>query len=372
MNKFTELSSVLVTSFASLNMSYPKVYIISNQKSCDQKNIRQKYFAILLGSINKNTEFTGTIYDEVTTKTDDQPISLKTWLDIQNFNQNYLKMEFVSKINCDAGSIPEHSEIFDFCQTLTNRKYSSGIFARFVFEKISGEKLQNKFFDDNSDNRNYEILNPHELSGLKTVSTVQNYLQDKIPQTQVVKKIIDEVLSGSVGSVLGYFGATKTAQICYSGLGVSGGIAGGVVGALTVGVWSYLESYVYFDGITRNIMKRSLESPTDFSLDDAYNYFGIYPNCSNAEINDVANSMLNVFMLRGQLEEIEKVAWNYAIISEVRYRDVEQDKIAKVKVGRNEKFEVKNKVEKLTITQIGMHGVSKVVNIASQVFIKLG
>lgn len=82
--------------------------------------------------------------------------------------------------------------------------------------------------------------------------------------------------------------------------------------------------------------------------------------------------MLNVFMLRGQLEEIEKVAWNYAIISEVRHRDVEQDKIAKVKVGRNEKFEVKNKVEKLTITQIGMHGVSKVVNIASQVFIKLG
>jgi len=349
------------------------VYILSNQKS--SKNSSQKSFAVLLGSINKNTEFTGTIYDEVTTKTDDQQISVKTWLDIQNFNQNYLKMEFVSKVNCDSGSIcivPNHSEIHNFCQTLTNRKYSSSMFAKVVYEKISGEKLKNKFFDDNSGKTDTEILNPHELSGLKTVSTVQDYLPDMIPQTQVINKILDEILSSSVGSVLRYFGATQTAQLCYSGLGVSGGIAGGVVGALTVGVWSYLESYVYFDRITRSIMKKSLDSPVDFSLDDAYNYFGIYPNCSNAEINNVAKSMLEVFMLRGQLDEIEKVAWNYAIIAEVRYRDVEQDKVVKRKVNPNENLESKNKTEKRTITQIGMNGVSKVVNFASQVFIKLG
>ena len=336
-------------------MTLPKAYIISHEK------INDKSFAVLIGSINENQTFSGVVYDEVTVKTDSRPISVKTWLDIQNFNQNYLKMEFVAKLD----SIPEHVEIINFCKTLVNRKYTSEMFARILFQKITGEKV--KFME----NYNPDVLTPHDFCGLETISTIEKYFQEDIPKNYLKKQILDEILSAGTGGVLGYLGAAQTAEICYSYLGITGGIAGGVVGALTVGVWSYLESFKHFDRLTRFSMKNILENPTDFSVDDAYNYFGVYPSCLNAEINNVSRKMLTVFLENGQNDEVEKVLWYYGIIAEVRHREVENEKIPRV---TKEKIVVKSKNddEKRSITQIGINGISRVVNLASQVFIKLG
>lgn len=70
-----------------------------------------------------------------------------------------------------------------------------------------------------------------------------------------------------------YFGALTTSLLSADMFGSCGGVAGAVVGALTIGVWTYLECYKKTDDVTRYL----LDVPPRPALDEAYNYsaFGI-------------------------------------------------------------------------------------------------
>lgn len=110
-------------------------------------------------------------------------------------------------------------------------------------------------------------------------TNIRAWKKGEITGKRCAKNIIDDIAS-AIGAVAGSHLGASIGTAIYPGIGtVFGGIIGGLVGGVSAGILSdYLTQWIF--GL-----------PPTVALENAYNFLGVSPYCTNEEVNKVYHQL---------------------------------------------------------------------------------